>query len=382
MSHFDSRRQFLAAALATAAAAAARQPASGASGDASAPIPMIHATDLYRPYNDPDDHWDLACVYALAQRGAFDLKAVLIDYPPPKRAWDPDVMAVAQMNYLTGSAVPVLVGSPRASIADGAEAWRPEFAGIRAVLEILRGSPAPVVINIAGSTRDVALASKLDRRLFANKCAAVYLNAGSGTPDRAKAAQLEYNVGLDPANYAAIFQLPCPVYWMPCFEDFTREACVREWGTYYRFRHDAVLPALSPRLQNYFLLMYRHGDAANGSAPPAGSQWDWLRSLDGPPDAATLAKQSPVWRNMWCTGGFLHAAGLSVSRTGEIVPRSAGADPVFTFDPIRVACSSEGITEWKSDPGATNRFIFHVHDVEHYEQAMTTTLRTLLTALR
>jgi hypothetical protein len=32
-------------------------------------IPTLHQTDLFRPHADPDDHWDLACVYALAAHG-------------------------------------------------------------------------------------------------------------------------------------------------------------------------------------------------------------------------------------------------------------------------------------------------------------------------
>lgn len=28
--------------------------------------PLIHQTDLFRLHNDPDDHFDLACVYTLA----------------------------------------------------------------------------------------------------------------------------------------------------------------------------------------------------------------------------------------------------------------------------------------------------------------------------
>ena len=38
--------------------------------------PMLHVTDLFRPHMDPDDHWDLACVYALAYRGDIDLKGI------------------------------------------------------------------------------------------------------------------------------------------------------------------------------------------------------------------------------------------------------------------------------------------------------------------
>ncbi len=34
------------------------------------PIPLIHETDLFRPHIDPDDHFDLACVYALAHAAA------------------------------------------------------------------------------------------------------------------------------------------------------------------------------------------------------------------------------------------------------------------------------------------------------------------------
>ena len=377
----SSRRNFLAAAVSTGALAAGGRSGSNSSA-AGTPIPMVHATDLYRPHNDPDDHWDLACVYALAHGGAFDLKAVLIDYPPLKRDWDPDVMAVAQMNYLTGRAAPVLVGAPRAAVSPKEEAAQPEFAGVRGLLEILRESQRPVVINIVGSTRDVALASKLEPELFASKCAAVYLNAGSGTRDVVRAAKLEYNVELDPANYAAVFQLPCPVYWMPCFEDFAGELTVREWGTYYKFRHDDVLPALSPRVQNYFLMMYRHGALASGLAEPRGSQWSWLRGLEGPRDEATFVKQRPLWRNMWCTGGFLHAAGLTVSRAGQIIPLRECRDPAFTFDPIRVHCAANGVTEWMPQAGETKRYIYHVRDVMSYQAAMTAALKSLLIRLQ
>ena len=69
------------------------------------PIPMIHVTDLFRPHDDPDDHWDLASVYALALQGKVDLRGILIDFPKPERANDPDVLAVAQLNYLTGKAM-------------------------------------------------------------------------------------------------------------------------------------------------------------------------------------------------------------------------------------------------------------------------------------
>jgi hypothetical protein len=51
-------------------------------------VALIHATDLFRPHADPDDHFDLASVFALAA-GGFELLAVMIDHPPEGMAADP-----------------------------------------------------------------------------------------------------------------------------------------------------------------------------------------------------------------------------------------------------------------------------------------------------
>ncbi len=348
--------------------------ARGAAG-ASRGVPVVHVTDLYRPHEDPDDHWDLASLYALAQAGEVELRGVMIDYPPKGKAMDPDVMAVAQMNFLTGQAVPVWTGAP-AGAQGGA------LSGARRLHEVLRRSKKRVAVHVVGSSRDVAAAAKMEPRLFAEKCAGVYLNAGSGTQDRAKAADLEYNVKLDPASYAAMFELPCPLYWMPCFEHAKGPFRVAEWGTYYSFRHENVLPALSPRVQNYFGMMYRHGQAAKTGETESAGAWNWLRGLEAPVDAEQMAALGPASRAMWCTAGFLHAAGKTVTRGGEIVARGATAEPVFTFDPIRVRCGANGVTEWAADAKARQRWIFHVRDVERYAAAMGAALRTLLSGLR
>jgi len=351
-----------------------------------APVAMLQVTDLFRPHGDPDDHWDLACVYALARQGKVDLKGILVDYPPASRRGDPDVLGVAQMNYLTGQTVPLMVGLPRPMQSRNdtqADATPLEDGGIRALLRLLRESPRPVVINVLGSCRDVAIAGKRDPALFAKKCAAIYLNAGTGTPDKTKAARLEYNVNLNPAGYAAMFDLPCPIYWMPCFEEMPAKGQnsrqVMEFGTFYRFLQSDILPALSPRMRNFFALMYKHGRTEKSAEPPG---CDWLRYLLGPNDDALLARQGALYRSMWCTGGFFHAAGLTVARDGRIIPLAgSGSEAVFTFEPIRVRCSDNGVTEWTKAPNAKDRFIFRVLDREKYAAAMTTAMKSLLATL-
>ena len=350
------------------------------------PVPMLHVSDLFRPHNDPDDHWDLACAYALAHQGRAELQGVLIDYPHPARHHDPDVLAVAQMNYLTGKAVPAVVGSPKR--LDAQQARLPEHAadvaGIRAFRDLLRGAPRPVVIGVLGSCRDVAIAAQLEPELFAKKCAAVYLNAGSGTPDQAKAARLEWNVNLDPVSYGAMFRLPCRVYWMPCFEEVPGKGAkwqVAPYGTFYRFRQDEILPHLSDRVQNFFAYMYRHGRTLGPKSPPPVAQTAWLQYLVGPRETDLLVRQGQLDRNMWCTGGFLHAVGLTVTVDGQIVPLAEAKNPVYTFEPMRVECLPSGVTHWTPDAKSTDRFIFRVLNPERYASAMTAAMRTLLKTL-
>jgi hypothetical protein len=384
MSSF-SRRAFLALAPAGLSTLAwARNALAGPPPASSRPVPMLHLTDLFRPHADPDDHWDLACVYALAYRGDADILGVLTDYPREDWHVDPDVLAVAQMNYLTGKAVPVMVGSPRSipptetAKADSVAALR----GVRALLDLLRRSPRPVVISVLGSCRDIAIAGRLEPDLFAKKCAALYLNAGTGTLDPAKATQLEYNVRLDPASYAAIFDLPCPIYWMPCFEEMHPGAHqTAEYGTFYRFSQGDVLPQLSQSMQRFFAYVFKHGRLEKDRQPPDAIRPDWLQYLTGASDAALMTRVEALKRNMWCTGGFLHAAGLGVTREGAMVAQAAARDPVFTFDPIRVTCTAEGHTTWRADPTSRQRFIFHVRDAARYPAAMTVALTSLLKAL-
>jgi hypothetical protein len=351
-------------------------------------IALIHATDLFRPHADPDDHFDLASVFALASQGRIEVLAVMIDHPPAGMAADPDVLAVAQLNRITGLAVPVLTGSPRR--LDPADALRPEnqaaVAGVTALLRIMRASALPVALSVVGSCRDVALAARLEPKLFADKCAGIYLNAGSGTPDRIKAGRLEYNVNLDPVSYAALFDAPCPVYWLPCFEVAPGQGvpfAAGEFGTYYRFEQKEVLPYLSLRLQNYFAYMFKQGESDRAHQSEADAiRSNWLRYLEGTPETALIERQGERTRNMWCTAGFFHMAGLSVTGEGQLRGRGdTASSPVYTFDPVRVRCDAGGITEWSPDPRSRDRFLFHIRDGARYPAAMTAALGTLLRSL-
>ena len=343
---------------------------------------MIHVTDLFRPHDDPDDHWDLACVYALAYLGRVDLRGILIDYPKTERRNDPDVMAIAQLNQITGMAVPVAVGSPDPY---GFQASEEGLSGVHTLLRWMRNSPEPVVINVLGTCRDVAFAASLDPRLFAEKCRAVYLNAGSGTSNPDEPSLREWNVRLDPAGFVAMFGLPCPVYWMPCFHRVYPEPerlfQVGEYGTFYRFRQRDVLPFLSGRVQRFFLFMFVHGRFVSESQRDIIPPTEWLNSLVEPVGSVLMESVSRMDRNMWCTAGFLHAVGATVTNNGQVAPLENATDPVFVFESVGVSCSAEAVTRWEPAEEASKRFLFRVLDPTSYAAAMTAALRHLLQRL-
>jgi hypothetical protein len=248
-----------------------------------------------------------------------------------------------------------------------ADATASDAAAALWLLRVLEQAPAPVAITVVGSATDVALAGLRAPELFRRKCAGLYLNAGAAHPD-AK-GQLEYNVRLNPAAYAALFELPCPIYWAPCWHVVeTRQ--VGTYGTWFGAPQREILPRLRPELQNWFLWMLERS-----------TDFKWQRYLRRPVDTAALARHGETKRSLWSIASLMAAAGLSVTRDGRLLPAAEVADPLFTFDPVTVTCADNGQTTWQAATAPTGRFIFHVRDEAAYAASMTKALAELLSTL-
>lgn len=330
--------------------------------------PFIHQTDIFHPHGDPDDHWDLATVYALTAQRALDLKGIMFDYPPAHRQGDPATLATAQLGCLTGiTGVPLVVGS-KFPMRHRKDTQKDRGGAARASAEWLcrelEESKDPIVVNIVGSCTDVAIAGAMRPDLFAAKCKAIYLNAGAANPG--EGGELEYNVRLNPGSYAAIFDVPCPVYWCPCWHR-TEVRNVGSNGTWYSFLQGEVFASLGAPLCNYFLYMLSR------SADPK-----YLRYLDEPVDSALLEDFAAKARSMWSTAAILHAAGMGVDAAHGLQPASQISDPVYEFLPISVTCADDGQTTWKPSTEESRRYIFHLRHPDIYAPTMTAALGALL----
>ena len=340
-------------------------------------VPLIHVTDLFHPHGDPDDHFDLASVYALAMRGHFDLRGIVIDYPPAFRAGDPAVVAVAQMNRIAGLAVPVAIGTSRTMTGRRdamPDATQRDTAAVRFLIEQLRAADRPVALTCVGSSADIVIAALREPALFREKCAGVYLNSGSARDNPTRPEQLEFNVRLDAAAYAAMFDLPCPLYWFPCW-NVTEVRESGESGSFYWLPHRDALAGISPAAANFFAYMF------GKSTEPK-----WLRAMDAPPPADAWEAILAARRGMWSTASLFAAAGLTVTREGDIVPAcGAGDSAVFRLKPIQVTCADDGRTTWRelpveaaSDAGqSAPRWMLSISDVPKYPAAMTRSVQTL-----
>ena len=336
-------------------------------------VAVIHQTDCFHNHADPDDHWDLACQFALAYKNDIDLKGVLIDYPPYNKigdhySGDPAIAAVQQLNYLCGQFVPVAVGAEKTRSVESITAEKHLNGGIKMILETLENASEKVAVQIVGSCRDVAIAARMRPDLFEKKCKGVYLNAGTATEN----TEQEYNVSLDPVSYQTMFFLPCPLYWMPCFQSLPFSASVSKVNeTYYSFLQKEVLPFLGKGMKQYFSYALSREESNQ-----------WLSYLKSEVNEDFLKQQGEKTREMWSTAGILHAAGKTCDVNGEVWDiENCKGETVFDFVPVSAVCDEFGRVTWKRVEKSDQYLFVKTEDRQTYAKAMAKAIRKILSEL-
>jgi hypothetical protein len=337
---------------------------------AEAKIPVIYCTDLFHPHDDPDDHFDIACMYAIHE---FDIKAIILDQGK-KQEERPGAVPIAQLNSMTGRNIPYAIG-----LADKLE--NPEDKGdqqsavyqkgVETILSILRESPAPVTIIAVGSLRDVAAAYNREPELVRKKMHRLYAFIGE-----AQAKFQEYNVGLDVNAYRCIMNAGLPVYWAPCFDGgmWANEGNASFWQA----KHEALLVDAADPLLNFFIYMILHKNESNP-----------VKALYQPVVQVEKEKVLVEMRNLWCCAVFPYMAGrqyvqrdeayLAVSKA-EILPDDKVVEPL-SFLPVKVYIDEKGLEKYENTDGLQMVHRFHVNDLDAYAEMMTSVTRELLKEL-
>jgi len=295
------------------------------------------------PHDDPDDHFDLACLYAHPE---VDLRAVILDNGE-HQAKRPGHCAVWQLNYLTGRHVPAAIGlrsKLKAPDDPGLDQPADHQHGVHLMLQTLRDSAEPVAIVFVGSARDVVAAYNRAPELFRAKVRSIHGFIGEASDPKF----VEYNVGLDPQAYVRLLRADLPFFWVPCFDGGLWQN--RGHASFWRIRHGEVLEQAPAPLLRYFLYMLRKETAdpiAYLSQPMSPEDRRWL--MEGK-------------RNLW-VGALV---GLAAGGGLRLAERE-----VVGFSPVDVTVDSSGNVRVGQSPGARRVMRFEVKDQPSFAAAAT-----------
>lgn len=330
-------------------------------------IPIVHSTDLFHPHGDPDDHFDLATLFALEE---FDIRGIILDDHRPGASQSAQCgrPPVEQMIHVTGRKVPWaigLAGKMKTREDNRLDAPDASQEGVRLLLSVLRRSKEKVVLSLVGSMTDAAVAFNREPELLREKVRAVYVQAGNGP----RGPQPEYNVALDPIAYVRVLESGLPIYWCPCYG-------VDNYQTFYRLKDQSiVISACTPPVQNFFVYCF-----AKSKEEPIGFLVSGKHPLPG------------GLRQMWCTAPMFHAVGRNIYQRGEddfvaLSPKDATqaglanklVEP-YRFLPIQLDTRKFPVLDMQATSSPTTMQVFRITD-SRYEKIMASCLKNLLASL-
>ena len=274
---------------------------------ASKKTPLIVITDLYHPYQDPGDNFELINAYGISQ---IDLKAVILDCFEPFRKKhannlnkglfedsngprEPGVICVEQLNYIFGKYVPCGVG-PFEQMKHGKDKMHDlsdyQNSGLSLLKEILIRSKESISIASFGSSRVLAVAFNRYPVLMKRKIKMIHLLAGTGTND---SDYIEWNVALDTIAFVALLRSDLPITIYPCAsgKDNKQNNLFNAFNlgkdnTYYKLNSLSFIEQLPSKLRQYSYYVFKRVNDVN-----------YLNYLDkiNPPDSSILQLSHHVW---------------------------------------------------------------------------------------
>jgi hypothetical protein len=381
---------------------ATAQPAREKAGPAARRVPLINITDLYHPYQDVGDNFDLIMGYALPE---LDLQAIILDvtdafrkpvadhptlWPDPRGPREAGIIPVMQLNAIFNRNVPFAVG-PFSAMRSPEDQMRevPAFQqqGVELLLETLRQSPEPVQILSFGSARVLAVAYNRDPELLRRKVKQIHLSAGTAAPNYAlgkdqganKIPGGEWNVALDVHAFRRLLQSDLPIALYPCATQDGAFALGPN-NTYWQLPDLGFTGQMHPQLRRYL-------DFAFGKS----LRHDFLRAMevDGPADTTALAAYKKP-HHVWETALWMSVAGRQLVRRADgryhLLPQreTLPGDHVLAnqLKPCRLQVREDGRFVFQFTANPSNVRLYDRGDYGLNEQALREALPRLYLSLK
>lgn len=301
-------------------------------------IPVINITDLYHPYQDPGDNFDLIMGYALPE---LDLKAIILDitdafrkpvadhptlWKDPRGPREAGFIPVLQLNYIFDRNIPFALGPLH--LMQSEEDRMPDLPalqqeGINLFLKTLQESREPVDVLSFGSARVLAVAFNRAPDLLRKKIRLIHLSAGTdsrefklGTDPGANAIPGgEWNVALDLHAFNRLMKSGLPIAIYPCATENGGFTLGRH-NSYWQLPDLGFIKQLHPKLRRYLDFAFSRS-----------ARYDFLRAMDEDDSTAVLTSFYPRPHHVWETALWINVAQrlLVQQKSGHyaIIPKAA-----------------------------------------------------------
>lgn len=316
-------------------------------------VTIIYTSDLWTPYGDPDDHFDLLSLFSLKR---VRIGAVVIDNTMRANELrtgvdkSPNVGAVLKANELSGhEGVPCVAGLKEPLLtADDDAHDRPvrEQAAIQLILdELMRLPGRDAVIITTGSLRDVCAAYNRSPTLFHEKVRRMIISIGDSY---GVAGLADTNTAKDTAAWNGIVTSGLPIDWMPTNPSKGRGGPSR-YTSYWYFMQSELLTRCPEDVQQFF-------------------------------ESEEIPVHDNRTRHMWSTPAFIESEGLKCYEVEGVLqwmlPEATASLPdavervPYEFIPVNFSLDERGVAVWEETAGETNVRILKIRDYYLYNKAM------------
>ncbi len=352
-------------------------------------IPLIDVTDLYHPYQDPGDNFDIIMPYSLPE---IDLKAVILDvtqdyryavstqsvieYADNTGPRDPGIIPVTQLNYLYGRNVPFAVGpfgkmkSPQDKMPD-VPAFQQQ--GIDLIINTLRNSIEKIEIAVFSSLRTVAVAYNREPGLFKEKVGRIHICAGASSEE-----YLEWNVALDVNAFVCMLRSELPIAIYPCASKDGPFA-LDHHNCFWRLNDLAFIQNMDKKLKQYLWYAFERIERN-----------DFLMTMDENVEEEKMQGIYDRVHNVWETAVWIKLTDRELVRKAagkyKIVCRNTlkDSDVVLMNQllPCKIQVKDDGSMKFELTDESTNFSIYYREDPEENEIALREALADLYSSFK